>query len=179
MMDVMALDRPTVISPTSEARNASFEAAFPELYPRAYGLAYRMMGNRAAAEDVAAETMAKALMRWNRLDPDRVAGWVLRTAGNQSIDLMRKKGRTLEAGVIDLEDQTTLRLSLAEAVRKLPKRQREVIVLRFLSDLSVVDTAKALGISEGSVKTHVHRGLAKLRDDLGPQTLEAVGAGSD
>jgi len=174
----MELERPTVIDLSNETRNASFEGAFPDLYKRAYGLAYRMLGNRAAAEDVAAETLAKALMRWNRLDPDRVAGWVLRTAGNHSIDLMRKKGRTLEPGVIDLEDQTTLRLSLAEAVRKLPKRQREVIVLRFLSDLTEAATADTLGISTGSVKSHTHRALARLRDDLGPETLEAVGAGS-
>jgi RNA polymerase sigma factor (sigma-70 family) len=156
-----------------------FEDAFRELYPRAYGLAYRMLGNRQAAEDVASETMARALMRWNRLDRDRLPGWVLRVTANQSIDLMRRKGRTLEVGVVDLEDSTTLRLALADALRQLPKRQREAIALRYLSDLSEADTAAALGIAPGSVKVHVHRGLASLRNQLGHDTLEAVGAGSD
>ena len=81
----------------------------------------------------------------------------------------------LVPGVIDLEDTTTLRLALAEALRKLPRRQREAVALRFLSDLSEADTAEALGISAGSVKTHVHRGLATLRDELGDDRLEAVG----
>ena len=153
-----------------------FEDAFREFYPRAFALAYRMLGNRQAAEDVASETMARALMRWNRLDRDRVAGWVLRVAANQSIDLMRRKGRTLEAGVVDLEDVTTLRLALADALRRLPRRQREAIVLRYLSDLSEADTAAVLGITPGSVKVHVHRGLASLRDHLGHDSLEAVGA---
>jgi RNA polymerase sigma-70 factor (sigma-E family) len=157
-------------------RDAEFEEAFRELYPRAFGLAYRMLGNRAAAEDVAADAMAKALVRWNRLDRDRVAGWVLRVAANGAIDVLRRKGRTLVAGVIDLEDSTTLRLALAEALRKLPRRQREAVALRYLSDLSEADTAQALGISTGSVKTHVHRGLATLRDELGDDRLEAVGA---
>jgi RNA polymerase sigma factor (sigma-70 family) len=156
-----------------------FEDAFRELYPRAHALAYRMLGNRQAAEDVAAETMARALMRWNRLDRDRLPGWVLRVAANQSIDLMRRKGRVLEPGVVDLEDSTTLRLALADALRRLPKRQREAVALRYLSDLSEADTAAVLGIAPGSVKVHVHRGLASLRSQLGHDTLEAVGAGPD
>ena len=156
-----------------------FEDAFRDLYPRAFGLAFRMLGNRQAAEDVASETMARALMRWNRLDRERLAGWVLRVTANQAIDLMRRKGRTLEVGVVDLEDSTTLRLALADALRQPPKRQREAIALRYLSDLSEADTAAALGIAPGSVKVHVHRGLASLRDQLGHDTLEAVGAGSE
>ncbi len=158
---------------------ADFEDRFRELYPRAFGLAYRMVGNRQAAEDIAAETFARALLRWHRLDQDRLPGWILRVTANQAIDLMRKKGRVLEAGTIDLEDATTLRLALAEALRKLPRRQRDAIALRFLSDLSVAATADALGITPGSVKTHVHRGLAALRDELGHENLEAVGAGSN
>ena len=153
-----------------------FDVRFRELYPRAFGLALRMLGNRAAAEDIAAETMARALLRWNRLDHDRVAGWVLRVAANQSIDLMRRKGRTLEVGVVNLEESNTLRLDLAAALQTLSKRQREAIALRFLSDLSEAETATALGISVGSVKTHVHRGLATLRDRLGDETLETIGA---
>ena len=81
--------------------------------------------------------------------------------------------------MVDLEDSTTLRLALADALRRLPKRQREAIALRYLSDLSEADTAAALGIAPGSVKVHVHRGLASLRDQLGHDTLEAVGAGSE
>jgi RNA polymerase sigma-70 factor (ECF subfamily) len=154
-----------------------FDAAFVQLYPRCLGLAFRMLGNRQSAEDVAAETMARALLAWDRLDPDRVAGWVLRVTANQSIDLMRRKGRVLEVGVVNLEESTTLRLALVDALQRLPKRQREAIALRYLSDLSEAETAAALGISAGSVKTHVHRGLATLRARLGDETLEAVGAG--
>jgi RNA polymerase sigma factor (sigma-70 family) len=153
---------------------AGFEDTFRELYPRAVALAYRMLGSRAAAEDVASETFARALQRWERLDPDRIAGWILRVTANQAIDVMRRKGRHLEPTVISLEDSTTLRLALAEAMAKLPRRQREAIALRFLSDMSEADTASALGVSPGSVKTHVHRGLATLRDELGDANLEAV-----
>ncbi len=154
-----------------------FDARFRELYPRAVSLAYRMLGNRAAAEDIASESMARALVRWDRLDHQLVAGWVLRVTTNQAIDVMRRKGRTLTPGVIDLEDNTTLRLALADALQRLPKRQRETIALRYLSDLSEADTAAALGISPGSVKSHIHRGLTALRAQLGHDTLEAAHVG--
>ena len=156
--------------------DADFDAAFRSLYPRCFALAYRMLGNHSVAEDLASESMARALQRWNRLDPDRVAGWVLRVTANQAIDLMRRKGRTMESGVIDLEDATTVRLALARAIRTLPARQQEVVVLRYLSDLSEAETAAALRISVGSVKTHAHRGLAALRTELGDVTLEAADA---
>jgi len=165
------LSRPLIEGPHD------FDAAFVQLYPRCLGLALRMLGNRQSAEDVASETMARALLAWDRLDPDRVAGWVLRVTANQSIDLMRRKGRVLEVGVVNLEESTTLRLALVDALRRLPKRQREAIALRYLSDLSEAETAAALGVSVGSVKTHVHRGLATLRTRLGDETLEVVGAG--
>lgn len=142
---------------------ADFESAFRDLYPRAFGLALRMLGNRAVAEDLAAETMARAYVRWDRLDPDRRVGWVLKVTSNQAIDLLRKKGHTMVPEVIDLEDGTALRIALAAALAKLPRRQREAIALRYLSDLSEAETAAALGIAVGSVKTHTHRGLAALR----------------
>ncbi len=156
---------------------SDFDTRFRELYPRSVALGVRMLGNRSAAEDIASEAMARALLRWDKLDHDRVAGWVLKVTANLAIDLMRRKGRTLEPGVIDLEDSTTLRLALADALQRLPRRQREAIALRYLSDLSEADTAAALGIGPGSVKTHVHRGLGRLRELLGDETMEAVHVG--
>jgi RNA polymerase sigma factor (sigma-70 family) len=181
-------------SPARRARDEDFEDAFRELYPRAFALASRMLGNRQAAEDVASETMARALLRWDRLDRDGLPGWVLRVTANQAIDVMRRRGRRPRSEVIDLTDaglavagpsrgnasgDAALRLTLSDALRHLPKRQREAIALRYLSDLSEADTAAALGISAGAVKAHVHRGLASLRERLGPDTLEAVGAGPE
>lgn len=175
-MKVMDPPEREIVAPAHPPAPHAFEDAFAVLYPRAVGLAYRMLGNRAAAEDVAAESMARALVRWDRLDPARVPGWVLRVTANQAIDVMRRKGRILEPGVVDLEDSTTLRLALADALRDLPKRQREAVALRYLSDLSEADTARALGISTGSVKRHTHRGLDALRGRIGHDSLEVLGA---
>jgi RNA polymerase sigma factor (sigma-70 family) len=58
---------------------------------------------------------------------------------------------------------------MTQAVRGLPRRQREVVVLRFFLDLSVEQTAAALGASEGTVKSYTSRALARMRDLLSEQ----------
>jgi RNA polymerase sigma factor (sigma-70 family) len=72
----------------------------------------------------------------------------------------------------DESDQVVLRAALAAALLHLPRRQRETIVLRYLCDLSEADVAAALGVSPGAVKTHLHRALAALRSNIGPDFEE-------
>jgi RNA polymerase sigma factor (sigma-70 family) len=146
----------------------AFEDAFDRLYPRARKLADRILGDAAAAEDVAAEAVARLCLHWRRLkDSTYVDGWVLRVAANLALDLTRKrKPNVMLAELPAADDNVALRMALVEALRHLSRRQREVIALRYLSDLSEADVAAALGISEGSVKTHTSRGLAALRAEL-------------
>lgn len=168
---------PSATVPALGSAHADFEQFFRDLYPRAFALARRMVRDRAIAEELAAETMARAYARWDRLDPARRPGWVLRVTSNQAIDLMRRKGHTLRPGVVDIEDDTVRRVALARELRRLPSRQREAIALRYLGDLSEAATADHLGISVGAVKTHTHRGLVALRRGLGPSfdpRLEAL-----
>jgi RNA polymerase sigma factor (sigma-70 family) len=64
------------------------------------------------------------------------------------------------------------RAALRQALAALPGRQREVMVLRFFADLSVAETAATLRMSEGTVKTHTSRAVARLRQALGEQITE-------
>ena len=68
-----------------------------------------------------------------------------------------------EAGAIDRLTQD----AVVAALRKLPTRQREAIVLRYYADLSEADTAEAMGVSRGAVKSHTSRGVAALKRTLG------------
>jgi RNA polymerase sigma factor (sigma-70 family) len=61
-----------------------------------------------------------------------------------------------------------------EALGLLPDRQREVLVLRFYADLSVADTASAIGASEGTVKSYTSRALTRMRELLGEPVVEVV-----
>ena len=152
-----------------------FEEAFDELFPRAVRLATRLLGDRAAAEDVAAEAMARAYARWPKVAglPYR-DGWVLKVATNLAIDRLRRRPpevRPVPAG--DFEDEVELRLALNAALLTLAPRQRQAVTLRYLAGLSDREVALALGISLGSVKTHIHRGLNGLRARMGA-ALEEV-----
>lgn len=152
-----------------------FEEAFDDLFPRAVRLAHRLLGDRAAAEDVAAEALARAYARWPKVGglPYR-DGWLLKVTTNLAIDRLRRRPPPLwpqPAG--PFEDGVELRLALNAALLTLAPRQRQAIALRYLGGLSDREVAQALGISLGSVKTHIHRGLTGLRARLG-KGLEEV-----
>jgi len=149
-----------------------FERLFDEQFSRCVHLANRIVHDRAVAEELASEAFARAWSRWGRLGRDpRVDGWVLRVTTNLAIDVTRK--RTIPAQIpmpsISPADTATLHVALVQALQALPKRQREAIVLRYLADLSESDVSAALGVSPGSVKTHLHRGMDRLRTALGPE----------
>jgi RNA polymerase sigma factor (sigma-70 family) len=74
--------------------------------------------------------------------------------------------------VWDLSDDVVLRQTMTEALRLLPTRQREVIVLRYLLGLSETEVAQALHLSHGTVKTHLRRGIARLRATVGRELKE-------
>ena len=149
--------------------DGSFESAFDELFPRAVRLADRLLGDRAAAEDVAAEALARAYARWPKVGglPYR-DGWVLKVATNLAIDRLRRRPPEVRpATAADFEDGVELRIALNAALLTLAPRQRQAVALRYLGGLSDQEVAQALGISLGSVKTHIHRGLKGLRGRLG------------
>ena len=145
----------------------TFDEAFWRLTDRAHRTAYRVLGIAAEAEDVAAETMARAALRWERLDTP-ADGWVVTVAARLAIDRQRRAWRSLPL-TEDHEgppDDVAARVDLLHALAALPKRQREVLALRFLSDYSEGETSELLGCSVSSVRTHAARGLARLRDLL-------------
>jgi RNA polymerase sigma factor (sigma-70 family) len=148
-----------------------FEEAFDDLYTRAYGVAYQLLGRRSEAEDVAQETLARAFVRWRKIRGYAEA-WVVRVAGNVAIDAWRRLQRVDADATTERRGATApgpdeIRVDLHRALDTLSRRQREVIVLRFLADLPEADVARALGCSVGSVKQHASRGLATLRNTMG------------
>ena len=149
-----------------------FDEAFDSLFTRAYRVARRILNDNAAAEDVAAEAVARAFAHWEKIaDEPWREGWVVRVASNLALDAVRKRSRLSHAGPVEVaveDDDVAVRMALVEALGVLPRRQREVVVLRHLGGLSEQECALALRVSTGSVKTHLHRGLASLRSRLGP-----------
>lgn len=160
-------DPPPAEALSSATGHEGFVAAFEELYDCAYQHAYKLLGDRQEAEDLAQEACTRACLRWHRLDDPRA--WVVRVTTNLAFDRFRrlrsaaKHLRLPPAPPVSPDDR---HLDLHRALAKLPKRQREVVVLRYLTDFSEAQTAAALGCSPGTVKSHAARGLHALRVTL-------------
>ena len=162
-------ERRTVGSSRRSRDEADFTDVFTALFPQAARVAFRLLGDRQAAEDVAAEAMSRAFARWRTVGslPHREA-WIMRVTTNLALNVIARKPRGQDAPVAtSIEDQVATRLALAQALAALPRRQREIIVLRHLAGLGESDIAEALGIGEGTVKTHTKRALLALRRGLG------------
>jgi RNA polymerase sigma factor (sigma-70 family) len=166
---------------TERTASDDFDDAFRALVPTVRQLTWRILGDADAAEDATAEAFIRALVRWPQVRglPHRDA-WILRVATNVSLDALRRRRR--EARVVlsaprpvDAAD-AALRLDLAAALAGLPRRQREVVVLRHLAGLTEAEVGAALGVSVNTVKTHGTRGLDALRQRLGRDVEEETRA---
>lgn len=142
-----------------------FDAAFDNLWSRAYGVAYVVLGGRSESEDVAQETLARALARWKKVSA-YAEPWVVRVAGNLAIDLVRHRQRPRGVPTHNVPGLDAQRVDLQRALLTLSPKQREVVVLRYVADLPEAEVAHTLGCSVGTVKTHASRGLASLRKSL-------------
>ena len=148
---------------------------------------------------MAAEALARTLRAWRRVrgmgSPD---AWVARVTTNLAIDLLRRRKRLGDGSgsIIDIvagngtvgivatasaasagagrNDDVDTRILVRDMVRSLPRRQRDVLALRYLADLSEAEIADLLGIAPGSVKCHASRGIDRLRKRLGADATEVV-----
>lgn len=161
--------------------SADFDDLFRAVWPRAVTTARRIVGPGGDPEALAAEALTRAYDRWPTVGrhpaPD---AWVLRVTINLALDRVRRLP-VPEDATIDLrddapmrglvvestDDTTAVRLALGAALRELPEKQRHAVALRYLAGCQEDQIAASLGINPGTVKTHLKRGLEKLRVQLG------------
>lgn len=145
-----------------------------------YGTAYLMMRDHGFAEDVLQEALIQI---WRHLPSYRFHGslkaWLIRIVINEAKQQFRKKrvrmGSLEETeaiadcggGIEPHADRVLLSDELGRVVDALPPEQREVVVLRFFSELTIPEIAVALGQREGTIKSRLSRALARLRRRLG------------
>src|SRR5947209_3570542 len=107
----------------------SFDDGFAALAAIAYRVAFRILGDRTEAEDVAQEALARAYVRWSRIE-DHAEPWVAKVAANVALKMIARRGRPVPAAAAvtpgDLDTVALTRLGLASALETLPRRQREV-----------------------------------------------------
>lgn len=130
------------------------------------------VGDRQLAEDLVAEAFTRAWVSWRNVSRHPApSAWIVRTALNTRISWWRRRRREVALeGDHDVADTTAgdpdLDPALLTALRRLPQRQREVIVFRVFLDLDTQATAKVLGIAPGTVTAHLSRAVTTLRGHL-------------
>lgn len=124
------------------------------------------LGDAQLAVEAVDEAFARAFERWGQVRRCREpAAWVFRVAVNWARSWRRKWSRRPTRPVEELDrayEDRTLDTDVLDRIQTLSPAQRDTLVLRFAFDLSVADTAEALGVSEGTVKSRVNRALQAL-----------------
>jgi RNA polymerase sigma-70 factor (sigma-E family) len=155
---------------------------FTEFYQRSRDECLRAVlvsvGDQDTAQDLVDEAFARAWARWRTVGRHPApAAWVVRTALNANISRWRRHRRELPVpdpgSVPGLPaapgaSHSPVDPRIMAALMRLPARQRQVVALRLFLDLDTRRTAQVLGIAPGTVKEHLGRALASLRDDLIP-----------
>lgn len=146
-------------------RQVDFAVFYRETWDRVYRpLAVTLRDHELARESVD-EAMVRAFQSWSKIRTyENPVGWVYRVALNYARNRLRRRWREVPwSSVEPTWEMRTPNPDLMEALQKLPLRQREVVVLRFLFDWSVSDVGEAMGIPDGTVKSRLHRAVAELR----------------
>jgi RNA polymerase sigma factor (sigma-70 family) len=172
--------------PEPPRRDEAVDALFRAQYPGLLRLAFCLVGQRGVAEDAVQDAFVSMYAHWPALrDPDAAPAYLRSAVINRCRSRMRERARDRGRAGMILVDRTEDALAssseaiavrhtegsrLALAVWLLPRRQREVVTCRYYLELSVRETAELLGIGEGSVKRHAHRGVRALAAGLREET---------
>ncbi|TDC93684.1 SigE family RNA polymerase sigma factor [Saccharopolyspora aridisoli] len=142
-------------------------------------MAYMMCGDWHRADDLAQTAFIALHRHWRKVrDKGALDAYVRRTLTRAVIDESRRPWRRERAAEalpdspvdgLDVDDSVSTRQTLIAGLRKVPPKQRAVLVLRFLEGLDVAGVAAVMRCSEGTVKSQCARGLATLREVLGDE----------
>ncbi|HAZ64295.1 MAG TPA: hypothetical protein DCZ72_11890 [Armatimonadetes bacterium] len=170
-----------LVAPSRDGDRAAQQRLFELFQPGLYHYMLRLSRDPNRAADLTQEAFVRAFLSLSTLREDRaLRGWLYRLARNLFRDAYARKTEVhgQEATLLATADeapgpaaqleQTELRAAVLRAVDNLPRAQREVIELYHLQGLDLAETAQALGLREGTVKSRLARGRATLRRHLTP-----------
>lgn len=153
----------------------AFEALYDAHHRLVYGVAMRMLGDVAAAEDLTQAVFLKIWSAPQLFQSGNFAGWLVRITRNRALDVLRSKSYRHEElpetqPAQEMPEETAFAHLDAERVRaalaQLPAEQRDLIELGFFGGVTHEEMSRRLGIPLGTVKTRIRTGLHKLRAAL-------------
>jgi len=162
-----------IIEGVATIEEAAFRESFGSFYERelntVVGLAYVLSGSKVAAEDLAQDGFLAAYRHWDRITLyDSPGAWVRRVVANRAVSTARKRRSELK-GLLRITRPSFVFMEVPEEsayvwdeVRRLPKRQTQVVVLRYFDGQRISEIAAILEVSENTVKTHLQRAKKTL-----------------
>jgi RNA polymerase sigma-70 factor (ECF subfamily) len=154
---------------------AAFEVLYDEYHRLVYGVAMRMLGDVAAAEDITQAVFLKIWSSPQLFEAGNFSGWLVRMTRNRALDLLRSKSYRHEElpetkPADEMPEDTAFAHINADLVRaalkQLPDEQRELIEMGFFGGLTHEEMARRSGTPLGTIKTRIRAGLRKLRSSL-------------
>lgn len=168
--------------PSSEPREEALEADYEEVFRASYWSLVRTLtvagGDRELAADCVADAFERAYARWRRIRRyDDPVAWIRRVAVNRLRDHVRRRGRGARAlerlgPPASVEPVEPAAIDIAETLAALPDQQRVAAALFYVDDCSVAEIAKAMSLSTGAVKFHLHAARTSLRPTLEPMVSD-------
>jgi RNA polymerase sigma-70 factor (sigma-E family) len=165
-------------APSTWDADAAVTHLFTAHYRALVRLATLLLREPGPAEEVVQDAYVALHTHWRRLrDADKALAYLRQSVVNRSRSALRRRvvadryaatarrtndAPSAETGALGLLEHATV----IEALRALPARQREALVLRYYADLSEAEIAEVMGVSRGAVKSHTARGIAALRQSL-------------
>jgi len=144
----------------------TFEQLFEREHPLVVRMAYLMLGRTGEAEEVAQEAFTELLVRWGRIDNPE--GFVRTVAVNRCRDIGRRRSvRDRALRRLREREEPVIGDYLVDALQQLDPQLRELIVLRYYLGHTVPEIAGIVDTPEGTVKSRLHRALARLAELLG------------
>ena len=159
--------------------NAGFAEFFAASWDPCLRAVAASTGSMTLAEDQTAEAFARAWSSWHKVSNHPAPrAWVVRTALNAGASWWHRRNKetalTSQQIAVADNERTGLDAAVLTALRLLPARQREVIVLRVFLDLDIETTARQLDIAPGTVRAHLSRAMTALRSELAPATITEI-----
>jgi RNA polymerase sigma-70 factor (ECF subfamily) len=153
----------------------AFERLVPAYRRRVFGLAFSVLRDRAAAEDLAQEVFVKLWQALPRYDGRaKLSTWIYAITRNAAISALRSRRRSVSMSDPAVFEEVESRdaapetgdddASLWREVHALPEKQRQAVILYYQEERSVEEVAEMMGLPLNTVKTHLHRARAALRE---------------
>jgi RNA polymerase sigma-70 factor (sigma-E family) len=169
---------------TAREERLVFDAWVRDRRPALLRAAVAINRDRDSAEDLLQTTLTKGYLSWDDVrDPGALVGYVRRVMCNTQSSWWRRGWRPRETATADVAESLVsgtdgfavveAREDLTPLLRALPPKQQSAVVLRYLEELSVAETAQLLGISAGAVKSQTSRAIATMRRVTRPVTAAA------